>query len=79
MGIRPKCGLITVEEIEEALGRRAVTAEEFTAALERRGSTGCSLGEALVQMGLISRSELAESVAEYRLSDRLSDDPKQPQ
>jgi hypothetical protein len=72
----PNCGLITVEEIEETLGRRQVTADEFAEAVKRRGNTGCSLGEALVQMGLISRSELAESAAQYRLSGPPTDHPK---
>jgi hypothetical protein len=72
----PNCGLITVEEVEEALGRKGITAEGFAEALKRRGNTGCSLGEALVQMGLISRSELAESAAEYRLSGPPTDHPK---
>jgi len=70
MGSERPCGAITVEEIEGTLGRRSLTTEEFAEALKHRADTGCSLGEALVKMGLLTRAELTSALAEYRLADQ---------
>ena len=64
------CSLITVEGLEGLLGRGDVGAEELVRALNRQCESGCPLGETLVGMGLITRSQLSEAMAEYLLSER---------
>ena len=59
------CRLITVEDLEQSLGRRAITPEDLVRALDRRCTAQCPLGETLVESGFITRSELEEAMKEY--------------
>jgi len=54
-----------VEDLEQSLGRRAITPEDLVRVLDRRCTAQCPLGETLVESGFITRAELEEAMREY--------------
>ena len=59
------CRLITVEDLEQSLGRRAIAPEDLVRVLDRRCTAQCPLGETLVESGFLTRGELEEAMREY--------------
>lgn len=68
------CRLITVEDLEQSLGRRAIAPDDLIRVLDRRCTAQCPLGETLVESGFLTRSELEEAMREYLYSPGSSPD-----